>query len=160
MVKNKSNFFVSLGLFVICAIFAWQISFLPDTASGAEFFGPGSFPKGVTAILFALSLLLFIRSFYEQGAPAAWPPKPVLLRVLAMIALVLCYVMGFVVGGNLAYEAMLPEGTGFCCATFIFLILAQALMGHTRVLPLFLISAIITACLYVVFGIFFKVPLP
>ncbi len=160
MIKNKSDFYISLGLFAICAILAWQISLLPATSSAAEFFGPASFPKGVTFLLFCLSVILCINSIRCAGKPASWPPRALFGRVLAMICLILCYILGFIYGGSWAYDMMMPEGTGFCIATFLFLSLAQALMGHRKALHVVGISIIITGCLYVIFALLFKVPLP
>lgn len=45
-------------------------------------------------------------------------------------------------------------------ATFVFLILAQLLMGYRRAPAIAALAAAMTAALYAIFGLLFKVPLP
>ena len=89
--KNKTDFFIALALLVICAVAWQQIRLLPESAS-AEFFRPASFPTGVTVLLAVLACILLVRSFLVRGR-AAWPERPVLLKVLLMIFLVLAQVL-------------------------------------------------------------------
>ena len=156
--KNKTDFFIALALLVICAVAWQQIRLLPESAS-AEFFRPASFPTGVTVLLAVLACILLVRSFLVRGR-AAWPERPVLLKVLLMILLVLGYVAGFVGHGEYAYDALWPGGTGFCSATLIFLVLAQVLTGCRGPWRILLIAGLMTAFLYLVFALLFNVPLP
>ena len=70
------------------------------------------------------------------------------------------YVIGFIFLGEYAYDAEWPEGTGFVISTLVFLSGAQVLTGYRNPFYISLISAGISAFLYAVFAIFFKVPLP
>ena len=151
--KNKTDFFIALALLVICAVAWQQIRLLPESAS-AEFFRPASFPTGVTALLAVLACILLVRSFLVRGR-AAWPERPVLLKLL-----VLGYVAGFVRLGEYAYDALWPGGTGFCSATLVFLVLAQVLTGCRSPWRILLIAGLMTAFLYLVFALLFNVPLP
>lgn len=108
--KNKTDFFIALALLVICAVAWQQIRLLPESAS-AEFFRPASFPTGVTVLLAVLACILLVRSFLVRGR-ASWPERPVLLKVLLMILLVLGYVAGFVGLGEYAYDALWPGRHG------------------------------------------------
>ena len=110
-------------------------------------------------LLAVLACILLVRSFLVRGR-AAWPERPVLLKVLLMILLVLGYVAGFVGLGEYAYDALWPGGTGFCSATLIFLVLAQVLTGCRGPWRILLIAGLMTAFLYLVFALLFNVPLP
>ena len=77
-----------------------------------------------------------------------------------MGAWILAYVVGFVFLGEYAYDMEWPEGTGFVISTLIFISGAQFLVGYRNPLRTGLVAAGISAFLYVVFAIFFKVPLP
>ena len=158
--KNWTDLVISLVLFVVCGVVWQQTTLLPETSSGVEFFRPASFPRGVACLLGALSLLLLIRTLRGTDTPAQWPAWPILRKVLLMILLVLGYVTLFIYGGEMAYDLLLPEGSGFCAATFVFLVLAQLLMGYRRIAPIVLLSGTMTAALYAIFGLLFKVPLP
>lgn len=156
--RNKTDFCIAIALLLFCGAIGHQISLLPEPA-GLDFFSAGSFPTGVTLLLALLSLALLARSFTGKDA-SRWPERAVLVRVLGMAALILAYVVFFVYFGEYAYDALLPAGTGFSVATFLFLSAAQFLTGYRRPLRIALIAAAITGALYVVFGLFFQVPLP
>lgn len=70
----------------------------------------------------------------------------------------LCHRVHFPRG--IRYDAEWPEGTGFVISTLVFLSGAQVLTGYRNPFYISLISAGISAFLYAVFAIFFKVPLP
>ena len=110
-------------------------------------------------LLAVLACILLVRSFLVRGR-AAWPERPVLLKVLLLISLVLGYVAGFVRLGEYAYDALWPGGTGFCSATLVFLVLAQVLTGCRSPWRILLIAGLMTAFLYLVFALLFNVPLP
>lgn len=156
--KNKTDCCIAVALLLFCGAMAYQISLLPEPA-GLDFFSAGSFPTGVTILLALLSLALLVRSFMGKGE-TRWPERPVLVRVLGMAALILAYVVFFVFFGEYAYDALLPAGTGFSTATFLFLAAAQFLTGYRNPLRIALIAAAVTGALYVIFGLLFQVPLP
>lgn len=158
--KNWTDLVISLALLLLCGVVWQQTTLLPESSSGVEFFRPASFPRGVASLLAALALLLLVRSLRGTDTPARWPEGNILRKVLLMILLVLGYVSLFIYGGDLAYEFQCPEGTGFCVATFVFLILAQLLMGYRRAPAIAALAAAMTAALYAIFGLLFKVPLP
>lgn len=158
--KNWTDIVISLVLLIVCGVVWQQTTLLPETSSGVEFFRPASFPRGVACLLGALSLLLLVRSLRGTDTPALWPEGRILRKVLLMICLVLGYVSLFIYGGDAAYDLQCPEGTGFCVATFVFLVLALLLTGYRRVPFILLLSGTMTAALYVIFALLFKVPLP
>ena len=126
-----------------------------------DFFSAGSFPTGVTISLALLSLILVGRTITGKDKDTAcWPERKLAVKVGLMAAWILAYVVGFIFLGEYAYDAEWPEGTGFLISTLIFLSGAQVLTGYRNPFYIFLISAGISAFLYAVFAIFFKVPLP
>ena len=135
-------------------------TFDPGTRS-ARFLLGGSFPTGVTIALALLSLILVGRTITGKDKDTAcWPERKLAVKVGLMAAWILAYVVGFIFLGEYAYDAEWPEGTGFLISTLIFLSGAQVLTGYRNPFYIFLISAGISAFLYAVFAIFFKVPLP
>ena len=159
--KKKTDFFIGLALLVFCGVMAHQIYLLPPPA-GNDFFTAGSFPTGVTAALAVLSLLLVFRSLRAApgGAAACWPEREIFVRVALMGVWIILYVIGFIMLGDMAYEAEWPEGTGFTLSTLAFLVGAQFITGYRNIFKIVLISIAIAAFLYVVFAMLFKVPLP
>ena len=124
-------------------------------------FDPGTRPTGVTIALALLSLILVGRTITGKDKDTAcWPERKLAVKVGLMAAWILAYVVGFIFLGEYAYDAEWPEGTGFLISTLIFLSGAQVLTGYRNPFYIFLISAGISAFLYAVFAIFFKVPLP
>ena len=158
--KNKTDLFIGLALLVFCGVMAHQMCLLPEPA-GNDFFTAGSFPTGVTAALALLSLLLVFRSL--RSAPdgaACWPEREIFVRIALMGIWILLYVIGFIMIGDMAYDAEWPEGTGFTLSTLAFLVGAQFITGYRNIFKIVLISIAIAAFLYVVFAMLFKVPLP
>ena len=146
--KNKTDFFIGLTLLAFCCVMGYEIHLIPEPAA-LDFFSAGSFPTGVTIALALLSLILVGRTITGKDKDTAcWPER------------ILAYVVGFIFLGEYAYDAEWPEGTGFLISTLIFLSGAQVLTGYRNPFYIFLISAGISAFLYAVFAIFFKVPLP
>ena len=158
--KNKTDFFIGLALLTFCCVMGYQIHLIPEPAA-LDFFSAGSFPTGITVALALLSLILLWRAISgKDESTACWPEKGLAVKVALMAAWILAYVVGFIFLGGYAYDAEWPEGTGFVISTLIFISGAQVLTGYRNPLYIFLISAGISAFLYVVFAIFFKVPLP
>ena len=89
---------------------------------------------------------------------ACWPEE-LAVKGRLMAALDLAYVVGFISSGGTPMTPV-ARGTGFLISTLIFLSGAQVLTGYRNPFYIFLISAGISAFLYAVFAIFFKVPLP
>ena len=115
----------------------------------------------VSHALALLSLILVGRTITGKDKDTAcWPERKLAVKVGLMAAWILAYVVGFIFLGEYAYDAEWPEGTGFLISTLIFLSGAQVLTGYRNPFYIFLISAGISAFLYAVFAIFFKVPLP
>lgn len=136
-------------------------TFDPREPAALDFFSAGSFPTGVTIALALLSLILVGRTITGKDKDTAcWPERKLAVKVGLMAAWILAYVVGFIFLGEYAYDAEWPEGTGFLISTLIFLSGAQVLTGYRNPFYIFLISAGISAFLYAVFAIFFKVPLP
>ena len=135
-------------------------TFDPGTWAALDFFA-APFPTGVTIALALLSLILVGRTITGKDKDTAcWPERKLAVKVGLMAAWILAYVVGFIFLGEYAYDAEWPEGTGFLISTLIFLSGAQVLTGYRNPFYIFLISAGISAFLYAVFAIFFKVPLP
>lgn len=158
--KNKTDFFIGLALLAFCCVMGYQIHLIPEPAA-LDFFSAGSFPTGVTIALALLSLVLVARAVLGKDESAAcWPERKLAVKIGLMAAWILIYVIGFIFLGEYAYDAEWPEGTGFVISTLFFLSGAQVLTGYRNPSYIFLISAGISAFLYAVFAIFFKVPLP
>lgn len=157
--KNKTDFFIGLTLLVFCCVMAHQIYLIPESASN-DVFTAESFPIGLTAALALLSLILMGRAAFGKEAAPCWPPKALFIKIALMGAWILAYVVGFVFLGGYAYDMEWPQGAGFVISTLIFLTGAQVLVGYRNPLKIGLIASGISAFLYVVFAIFFKVPLP
>ena len=135
----------------------YQIHLIPEPAA-LDFFSAGSFPMGVTIALALLSLVLVARAVLGRDESAAcWPERKLAVKIGLMAAWIL---IGFIFLGEYAYDAEWPEGTGFVISTLVFLSGAQVLTGYRNPFYISLISAGISAFLYAVFAIFFKVPLP
>lgn len=157
--KNKTDFFIGLALLVFCCVMAHQIYLIPESAS-KDVFTAESFPIGITAALALLSLVLMGRAAFGREAGSCWPEKALFTKIALMGAWILAYVVGFVFLGEYAYDMEWPEGTGFVISTLIFISGAQFLVGYRNPFRTGLVAAGISAFLYVVFAIFFKVPLP
>ena len=141
-----------------CSLEALVANFI-GVALGIVF---GALP-GLTAVMGValLSLILVGRTITGKDKDTAcWPERKLAVKVGLMAAWILAYVVGFIFLGEYAYDAEWPEGTGFLISTLIFLSGAQVLTGYRNPFYIFLISAGISAFLYAVFAIFFKVPLP
>ena len=156
---NKTDFFIGRALLVFCCVMGYQIHLIPKAAA-IDFFAAGSFPSGVTAALGLLSIILVIRALRSKDSTACWPEKTLFLKVVAMGFWIFAYVIGFIFIGEYAYDAEWPEGSGFVISTLLFPSGAQFLTGYRNPFKILLIAAGISAFLYVVFAIFFKVPLP
>ena len=158
--KYKTDFFIGLALLAFCCVMGYQIHLIPEPAA-LDFFSAGSFPMGVTIALALLSLVLVARAVLGRDESAAcWPERKLAVKIGLMAAWILIYVIGFIFLGEYAYDAEWPEGTGFVISTLVFLSGAQVLTGYRNPFYISLISAGISAFLYAVFAIFFKVPLP
>ena len=157
--KNKTDFFIGLALLVICCVMAHQIYLIPESASN-DAFTAASFPTGITVALALLSLILMGRAAFGKEAAACWPEKTLFIKIALMGIWILAYVVGFIFLGEYAYDMEWPEGTGFTISTLIFISGALLLTGYRNPLKIGLISAGISAFLFAVFAIFFKVPLP
>ena len=148
--KNKTDFFIGLALLAFCCVMGYQIHLIPEPAA-----------MGVTIALALLSLVLVARAVLGRDESAAcWPERKLAVKIGLMAAWILIYVIGFIFLGEYAYDAEWPEGTGFVISTLVFLSGAQVLTGYRNPFYISLISAGISAFLYAVFAIFFKVPLP
>ena len=148
--KNKTDFFIGLALLAFCCVMGYQIHLIPEPAA-LDFF----------SALALLSLVLVARAVLGRDESAAcWPERKLAVKIGLMAAWILIYVIGFIFLGEYAYDAEWPEGTGFVISTLVFLSGAQVLTGYRNPFYISLISAGISAFLYAVFAIFFKVPLP
>lgn len=155
---NKTEFFAGVLLLFVCALFAWQISLLPEP-EGRHVFTPGSFPKGVVALLALLSLRLVYKSLCSAGR-SMWPERPVLIKVARMGGLMALYILAFVFFGSYCSENGLPDGTAFISATGVFLFLAQRLARPGNTLLSLAVSVVMTGLLFGIFYYLFKVQLP
>lgn len=156
--SNYTDFFIGLALLAFCCVMGVQIYKIPSTTGVG--LTPATFPLGVTAMLGLLALVLTFKGMCGKKRASLWPERAILVKVLMMLVLILGYVTAFIQGGELAYEAELPEGIGFCTSTFAFLCCAQVLTGYRSILKIFAFAACITALLYVIFALLFSVPLP
>lgn len=159
--KNKTDFFIGLTLLVFSCVMGHQILLLPESAT-IDFFTAGSFPTGITILLALLSLVLMVKAVLNppEAGMSYWPEKIILVRVTLIGIWILCYVTGFILIGEYAYNAQWPDGSGFVLSTFLFLTGAEFLAGYRSLMKILLIATGISIFLYVVFAVFFKVPLP
>lgn len=159
--KNKTDFFIGLTLFIFCGVMGHQIYILPEPAA-QDLFTAGSFPAGVTIALGLLSIILIARAMFDKEGINVhyWPERIIFIKIFMMGVWILAYVIGFIFVGEYAYDMEWPDGSGFVLSTLVFLTGAQFLTGYRNPFNILLISCAISAFLYVVFAIFFKVPLP
>jgi hypothetical protein len=118
--------------------------------------GPAFYPRIVLGITAALSAALLVADFFEhRRRPAARAAAPAARADYRLVTLL------FVAFG--LYVVVMPH-LGFRIATFAFLLGAQALLepprGARRVIVVFVVAAVATAVVYLVFELYLTVLLP
>ncbi len=146
MVKDIVNGAVAVGLSLF--VYFSSSAFEKGGVSLSE--NPALYPKILAGVVFCFGLILIVQAVLKGGGgekkPSAYADREGLGRVL-VILLLLC---GYILGIHL---------TGFILPTLLFTGFVPLISGAKKRTSL-LVSIPLTAVLYVVFFIFFKVPVP
>ncbi|NLW80909.1 MAG: tripartite tricarboxylate transporter TctB family protein [Desulfovibrionales bacterium] len=157
--KNKTDFFCSLALLAACVLLGHQIWLLPAPASKA-IITAATFPTWIISFMTLLSCVLLFKSLFGAKGRGDWPERPIFIPILMMGLLILAYIAGFILLGDYAMQNDFPEGTGFVITTWLFLVAAQYMARYRHLVRVPLIATAMTAGMFTVFSVLFKVPLP
>ena len=146
--KNKEM----LGgvLFFIGSLYLlYEISIFPTTAERYRSLGPEVFPNVLAGALCALSIAMFIQGlFKEKSALISFNLFSIpSYQMFSIIALLLVYML-FI------------EEIGFIIWGFVFMGLVQFILGERRLPMLILLSGVVVGCVYAIFVMLLRVPLP
>ena len=145
MYKDLINGIVTIALAVFTYVGAGAFS--KGGASISE--NPAVYPRLLAIVVFFLGLLLFVRAFLEyrktrgEASKSSWSGDGT-KRVAGLFGILVGFTLGIYV-------------LGFIISSLLFTFFAPLLLG-TKVKTAILVSVPVTAVLYVVFFIFFKVP--
>lgn len=157
--SNKTDFVTGIILLGVCGLFGWQISLVPRPEMAGEF-SAASFPTGIVVLLAALALRLVYQGLKIAPEGAAWPERPILIKIGKMSVLMAVYILGFVYMGEYCYENDYPYGTTFILTTLLFLFIAQCWTRPGKTVASAVISLVMTGFLFATFFYLFKVQLP
>ena len=138
------------AVFMLLSVFFFAMTFLfPEITIALS---PTVFPRFVTVCLFLLSSLLLIQGIGKQrkqhpGKPRRQIDRPYLMRFVLLA------------GAGLIYTRIIRY-TGYVVATPLFVAAAMVIFAEKKWYRIVLISTGVTAVLYLVFRMVFRVPLP
>ena len=136
--------------FMLLSIFFFAMTFLfPEITIALS---PTVFPRFVTVCLFLLSSLLLIQGIGKQRKQHPEKPRAKIDRA---------YLMRFIAlaGAGFIYTRIIRY-TGYIVATPLFIAAAMVIFAEKKWYRIVLISTGVTAVLYLVFRMIFRVPLP
>ena len=141
---------VAFVFMAFSVVFYYLSSQLPPGAPGQP--GPSFFPKAVTLFIFAVALLLLVKSFIVRPADAGGSEFEVsgwkdYFRVFWAIVLSATYLYTM-------------EGLGFILSTFGFCLVCLLILGERRPVVIGLLSTLLALIIFIVFKSFLSVPLP
>ncbi len=160
--KNPTDVLSGIFVLIICGIGAYSISSLPEPTS-LDLYGPASFPKMIIALLAFCGILLIIKGIKTPPSKDYWKNPHVIRHLCYFIGLFYAYLASLTYLGEFfitLQDIYIPSGTAFCITTTLFLLIALPLLGRKKTLENIIVSVTTTACLFGVFGVFFKVLLP
>ena len=160
---QKKDFLSSIILFVIslCVlVYGIYIAFFASTGTDVWYYSPGFFVMFIGTCLCVFSMILFVKNYDKRyfqageikgiGTIFSSNRKKECLRLFLSIALLAVYI--FLAIGNIS----------FVIATFLYLSVTMICFRKDGfpIWKILLISAIVTAGIYLFFGVIAAVPLP
>lgn len=147
---HKVRDLVASGLVMAIAIFAFAASMTQNPGQIGHP-GPGFFPGVVSVFMFAMGLLLLVKTLRAKAEPSEEEIVPSTKSdyIRVVILAVVCAVY---------LEAM--DYVGFVLSTPPFCLLVALLLGERRPLVLAVHCLLVPAAIYVSFQIMLSVPLP
>lgn len=147
MIANEIIFGV---IFIIVSIFLFLMTFrFPDIKIALS---PAVFPRFVTITLFIISSILLAQGIKKQVK--GWDKKQKIKTEKSyFIRFILLFATGFI------YTRFISI-TGYIVATPVFIAATMLIFDEKKIHRIVLFSIVVTAVLYTVFRIFFRIPLP
>lgn len=143
---KKGNFVAAAIGFVFGVFVLIEAFLLPKGTNGVP--GPGLFPIIISAIMILSSVALFLRSLKMKAEEdiEIHPFSDDSKRVYLVMAVLLVYLV------------VMPY-VGFCVTTFVLMSALVKWFSAKKIVPCLLISAVVTAAVYLIFSKVLNVPL-
>jgi putative tricarboxylic transport membrane protein len=146
MIRDIVTGAVAVGI----SVFVYFTSVSIESGGASLSGNPALYPRILAAVVFLLGVLLILQAIVKsrrgEKLPAAFNDREALGRVGKMLTVLCLYVVGIYF-------------VGFIFPTLLFSFFMPLISG-SRLKTALLVSLPVTVALYVVFFIFFKVPIP